>query len=1447
MAGQGWAGVNGGFGSIGGETVYALMRVNRDGSVSASGCVQATLFGGGASANIQLDLYKDGVFVYTTNVDVPSNPAATVFNVPPGTMPLSPGRVDMVMTGTACSSFGCQSMAVDTRIPSPSSQDYCFYNQQLTAHVPDMSGISTPCGPPGTCSPLPPDTTPPCPTISSFTASPSSVPLGQSTTLSWNTPNATSVTISGVGTFSGSSGSVVVTPPGDTTYTLTANGGGACTAPTAQVTVTTCQSISSYTASATTINQGDSVTLTTSTPGASSATITDLLTGQVFSVAVPSGSLVVTPASTRTYRLTANGNCAAVTQDITINVVPPPSILSFSSNVGSVCPGGQATLSYNTSNATSADINGTPVGLPSGSLVVTPSAPSTTYTLTLHGGVGGGVVATQQLTVTVTPAPSIGSYTASASTVNVGQSTTLSYTTSGGTSATITDLTSGAVTAVAVPNGSLAVTPPSSRTYRLTLSGTCGTVTQDVAITVNQPPTISSLTASPTSVCAGQSSTLSWSSSGGASASITDLTSGAVTAVPVNGSLAVTPPSTRTYRLTVTNGAGSVTSDVGVSVSPLAVINGFSASATTVNAGQSTTLSFNVSNTSSRSITDLTSGVVTNLGAESGTLVVTPATTRTYRLTASNGCNTVTQDLTITVIQPPTISAFTASASPVCSGAASTLSWTASGGTSATISAAGLPGSPVSVNPNSGSLTVNPTSSTTYTLTVTNSAGSVTRTVTVNVTPAPSISSYGASATTVNAGQSTTLSYSTANTTSATITDLTSGAVTAVAVPNGSLAVTPPTTRTYRLTANGTCGTVTQDITITVTQSPAVSSFTASASPICSGASSTLSWSASGGTSATISAPGLPGSPVSVNPNSGTLVVSPTTTTTYTLTETNASGSTTATVTVTITPAPTISSFTASPSTVTQGQTSTLAWATATGTSATITDLSTGTVTSVGVNSSLAVTPATTRTYRLTLTGSCGSVTRDVTVTVTPCQTISSFTASATTIAQGSSTTLSYTLTGATTATITDLSTGVVTNVPVQSGSLVVSPSSTRTYRLTATGACAAVTQDLTITVTTPNYAGWLDGADCTHIFGWGWDANQPNTPIFVNLYIDGVFNQRVLANVFRADLPPAGIGDGRHGYDIPTPAAALDGGSHTVSLAFDDGVTWVRNGTSPFGFTNVQPKVISGCAVGNVLLGTNVANGTGAVGPTSNNDDYTNMTLTAGVSGPAGTLTTAGGTIVFSNKIKNLSAANDTVTITARLIPAGFTVAASVDGGATYVPLNSGGSVSINLTAGVNASIILVRVTAPASLPVLTGFSTVLRATSGLTPTNFNETIDRLWTGFVRADKSQSVTNSTGVGAATDPVSGAVIQYTVNYSNVTTAAGTLNVDLNAASIVLTEDGNAVPNNWATTTNHVAGSATDSRGGSITGDTAGSSLLTDTIASLGPGQSGVFIFKRLIR
>lgn len=83
--------------------------------------------------------------------------------------------------------------------------------------------------------PPPPPPSPAAPTAS-LTASPESIDKGQSSTLTWQTSNATDVSIEGIGPVQ-PSGSQQVSPAESTTYTLAAKGAGGTQSATARVTV----------------------------------------------------------------------------------------------------------------------------------------------------------------------------------------------------------------------------------------------------------------------------------------------------------------------------------------------------------------------------------------------------------------------------------------------------------------------------------------------------------------------------------------------------------------------------------------------------------------------------------------------------------------------------------------------------------------------------------------------------------------------------------------------------------------------------------------------------------------------------------------------------------------------------------------------------------------------------------------------------------------------------------------------------------------------------------------------------------------------------------------------------------------------------------------------------------------------------------------------------------
>lgn len=261
---------------------------------------------------------------------------------------------------------------------------------------------------------------------------------------------------------------------------------------------------------------------------------------------------------------------------------------------------------------------------------------------------------------------------------------------------------------------------------------------------------------------------------------------------------------------------------------------------------------------------------------------------------------------------------------------------------------------------------------------------------------------------------------------------------------------------------------------------------------------------------------------------------------------------------------------------------------------------------------------------------------------------------------------------------------------------------------------------------------------------------------------------------------------------------------------------------------------------IGSVLLGPSGA--PGAVGPTDNNDDYTNKSTNPANIAPGGT-TTASAQVVYTNTLQNTGNANDTYTLDAPTVPAGFTVEISTNGGGAWTDVSSGGSTSLAVGFGSSANI-LVRVTVPIGQLVLTAFSTTLRATSTVTPAASNRTIDRSYTGFIQLTKTVSVANGTGVGGATDAVPGAVITYNITYTNISSSDGDANcVKLTASNLVIMENGLAAPNNWGTYTTN-SGSPSDSGSGVVV--TVSATEYTDTVASVAPGASGSLTFKRAI-
>jgi len=335
------------------------------------------------------------------------------------------------------------------------------------------------------------------------------------------------------------------------------------------------------------------------------------------------------------------------------------------------------------------------------------------------------------------------------------------------------------------------------------------TCTATVTVVIPDAPTCT-LSASPSSVLFGNASTLSWTTTNATSASI-DHSVGVVTPVAVGGT-SVSPSSTTTYTMAATGAGGTVTctATVTVTMNPNTPSCTLVASPTPILSGGSSTLSWTTTDATSASI-DNGIGVVSPIA--SGSTTGSPSVTTAYLLTATGAGGTVTCTAMVVVIPPPTC-ALSADPGQIAPSGSSVLSWTTTNATSTSIDNGIGAVSPVA----GGSVSVSPADDTTYTLTATGDGGTVLCTVPIDVTTggggtSPSCT-MSVSPTAITSGQSATLSWSSAQTSGASI-DEGIGVVT----PVGSQSVSPSIgTHTYTGSFQGVNGqTIQCSATLTVT------------------------------------------------------------------------------------------------------------------------------------------------------------------------------------------------------------------------------------------------------------------------------------------------------------------------------------------------------------------------------------------------------------------------------------------------------------------------------------------------------------------------------------------------------------------------------------------------------------------------------------------------------
>ena len=561
--------------------------------------------------------------------------------------------------------------------------------------------------------------------------------------------------------------------------------------------------------------------------------------------------------------------------------LPPSAILSTTSTAYMVCPGDtvqfNATVSGGCPGATFT-YSWTPTAGLSNPNIANPTAiisGAQTYTVTVTGGCF--TITSNDDTVQVAMAPNVVAGTATATPDSVC---------SGGSSLIVlTGNNSNAIQWQVSPNGISWFNIPgatndslntgslsSSLFYQAVVTGSgwpgsgCGTsISPPIEVVVNPSPVADAgLNAT---VCNGSCTNLS--GTGGVSYNW----------MPGNintQSFSACPVSTTTYTLTVTDANGcTATDNVTVNISTASVTASPDVS---VCSGGSTILLASGPNGNSYNWNP--SGSLT--GANTANPTATPNTTTTYTVTATNsfGCTAI-DSVVVTVTAAPPLSV--SNDTSFCAGGNATLF--AANATSYNWQPGNLSGPSISVSPSS---------TTTYTVTGTNGNCVSTDSIVVTVAPPPTANA-GPDFAICNGSQATLNVATTGNTYSWSPSTGIIGSTT-----SQNIVAQPTVTTTYTVTVSSASGCISTDaITITVNNTPTVTA-TSPDNSICIGSSTTVN--AFGASSYSwIPAVGLG------SPSSGNSSANPSTTTTYQVIGTDANGCTdTSSITIIVNPLPNV-------------------------------------------------------------------------------------------------------------------------------------------------------------------------------------------------------------------------------------------------------------------------------------------------------------------------------------------------------------------------------------------------------------------------------------------------------------------------------------------------------------------------------------------------------------
>jgi hypothetical protein len=553
------------------------------------------------------------------------------------------------------------------------------------------------------------------------------------------------------------------------------------------------------------------------------------------------------PTADKTWTLAASAGPLSVSSAWSVQVIREPRIDRFT--VEPFVSGDQtmARLSWDVQGANEILLDGTQsVRALSGQLVPLKSPAVWLLSATNEWGMTSRTAA---LDVVNLP-PVILQLTATPNPFRVGDTVTLHWAVFGAESASIDQ----GIGVVDPQGGAHAVQPQGSVTYSLTASNANGTSSASVLVQL-LPPGIGLFLAEPAAVFPGDPTTLHWAAEAGSTLRI-DPAVGPVTGT--SGAVVVTPTQPSTiYVLTATNPSGTVAAEALVTWKPpeatLAVSSGAPYAIDPV------TLIAQIRGATQAAL-EPGIGPIPPAGGQFQLLVEQPTV---FVLTASNAAGATTRQVSVTPRTPT--ATLQASKTTPFPDEPITLTAAVQGAASVTLE----PGFGL-IPPAGGVFTTTVTTPTNFALTAVNGAGATVQQVTVTPQP-PRIVSFRGNPQQLTVGQPGSLMWTVEH---AVTVQVEPGGFSGLAA-SGSVAIDPPQTTTYTLTAMNTAGTSTA--TTTVERAPfSILSFAATPGIIAPGESITLSWQVIGTANVSIDGYGP-------QPMAGSMVLHPDVSEVYTL------------------------------------------------------------------------------------------------------------------------------------------------------------------------------------------------------------------------------------------------------------------------------------------------------------------------------------------------------------------------------------------------------------------------------------------------------------------------------------------------------------------------------------------------------------------------------------